>query len=151
MAPYVLALMVRPILNFNLKRGIILTAFLNYLTKSARCCCKAVIEIHVIVLVLMCCGWPVNWVTNFFVITTGVWLVLFMVILFKIPLKKLSPCVELLRPYMELFQYNLFVMVELQNSNAPTKNILKVKLRAFVLWITCILIKYGFKQYNLLK
>ena len=63
---------------------------------------------------------------KFLVITMEVWLVLFMVILFKIPLKKLSPCVELLRPYMELFQYNLFVMVELQNSNAPTKNIKKL-------------------------
>ena len=54
---------------------------------------------------------------------------------------KLSPCVELLRPYMELFQYNLFVMVELQNTNAPTKNILNIVNNMYFdkIWLQTIL------------
>ena len=54
--------MVYPIVKFLRGRGISLMAFMDDFTNQARYRCKAILEIHVIGLVFMCCGWSINWV-----------------------------------------------------------------------------------------
>ena len=60
-SPRILTFMVNPILVFLCGKNTILTAFMDDFTNQAKCDCKVIFEIHVIVLVFMCCGWSINW------------------------------------------------------------------------------------------
>ena len=61
-SPQILTLIVEPIIKFFRSKGIRLMAYMDNFTNQARCRCKAIFQIHVTVLVFMCCGWSINWV-----------------------------------------------------------------------------------------
>ena len=61
----ILTFMVKPILIFLGCKNISLTSFMDNFTNKAKCDCKVIFEIHVIVLVLMCCRWSINWVKTY--------------------------------------------------------------------------------------
>ena len=52
---------VKPIVSFLRGRGITLMAYMDDFTNPASCRCKVIFHVHMITLVLMCCGWPINW------------------------------------------------------------------------------------------
>ena len=54
--------MVKPIICFLHRRGISSKAYIKYYTNKTNYKCWAIFQIHVIVLVFMCCGWSINWV-----------------------------------------------------------------------------------------
>ena len=45
-------------------------AFMDDFTTQAKYHCKAIFEIHEIVLEFMCCGWSINWVKTYMDPTT---------------------------------------------------------------------------------
>ena len=61
--------MVAPIVKFLHSRGISLMAFMDNSINQARCMCKAIFHIHMIILVFRCCGWLINWVTTILELT----------------------------------------------------------------------------------